>query len=333
MKIQDIVKLFGKSSSDPAIEEMFQSLEVKRRPELARPVKSPYEAILKIKARGMLLSFSERNYWEGFQVRSYGRSNTLILTNVAITAGIPGVMRRFPDSELPFDLRWNDDRLSARGKLAAAGWDHHLHAYKRDAWWLPDYHIRLTYQPGDINQQEEHGIFDISLGIPMPASKTPVPPRRYPTPDQVYALFGSSPAAAAFQAAFQDFEPTNLVLEAEQEIVERKHEYGFALYFDKARPAADGRPSFSGINMCRDRLGRSTAWRGTLPFDINFDESPSKLEERIGKNANYWHDSKTSGVCQWLLPKLSVLINFDNLDNCIESIRILRTGYRSDLLD
>ncbi len=170
--------------------------------ELARPAKSPYEAILRVNAQGMLFSFSERNYWEGLQVTSHGKSDTLIFTNVAVTAGIPDVMRRYVGSELPFGLQWEDDRVKAREKLAAAGWSNRLHAYKRDAWWLPDYHIRLTYQPGSIDQPEEPGIFDISLGIPMPASAEPFPPRYYPMPDQVYDLFGESPASPTFQSLF-----------------------------------------------------------------------------------------------------------------------------------
>lgn len=39
------------------------------------------------------------------------------------------------------------------------------------------------------------------------------------------------------------------------------------------------------------------------------------------------------GVARWFLPKLLVWINFDSMDNFIESIRILRAGYRDDLRD
>ncbi|HFT8628363.1 TPA: hypothetical protein ACGSTE_005910 [Pseudomonas aeruginosa] len=333
MDIEEITKLFGRSAADPAVEAMFQSLGIKRRPELARPAKSPYEAILRVNAQGMLFSFSERNYWEGLQVTSHGKSDTLIFTNVAVTAGIPDVMRRYVGSELPFGLQWEDDRVKAREKLAAAGWSNRLHAYKRDAWWLPDYHIRLTYQPGSIDQPEEPGIFDISLGIPMPASAEPFPPRYYPMPDQVYDLFGESPASPTFQSLFRDFDPIRLMTEAELEIVDRKHEYGFALYFDKTRRTPDGRPSFAGINMCRDRLGTSTAWRGPLPFGLGFDDSPSAFEKHLGQKANHWDDNKTFGVARWFFPNLLIWINFDNLDNCIESVRILRAGYRDDLRD
>ncbi|MDI3708566.1 hypothetical protein QK360_00380 [Pseudomonas aeruginosa] len=333
MDIEKITKLFGRSAADPAVEAMFQSLGIKRRPELARPAKSPYEAILRVNAQGMLFSFSERNYWEGLQVTSHGKSDTLIFTNVAVTSGIPDVMRRYVGSELPFGLQWEDDRVKAREKLAAAGWSNRLHAYKRDAWWLPDYHIRLTYQPGSIDQPEEPGIFDISLGIPMPASAEPFPPRYYPMPDQVYDLFGESPASPTFQSLFRDFDPIRLMTEAELEIVDRKHEYGFALYFDKTRRTPDGRPSFAGINMCRDRLGTSTAWRGPLPFGLGFDDSPSVFEQHLGKKANHWDENKTFGVARWFFPNLLIWINFDNLDNCIESVRILRAGYRDDLRD
>ncbi|MFJ4352762.1 hypothetical protein ACIPZ5_17895 [Pseudomonas sp. NPDC089428] len=333
MNIQDITRLFGKSATDPSVEAMFQSLNIKRRPELAHPIKSPYEAILRANALGMLFSFTERNYWEGLLPASHGKSDTLIFTNVAVTAGVPNIMRRYTGSELPFGLQWDDDRAMARQRLVAAGWGNQLHAYKRDAWWLPDYHIRLTYQPGNIYQPEEPGIFDISLGIPMPPSADSFPPRRYPTPEQVCNLFGSSPANHAFQDVFRDFDPFALMAESEFEVVERKHEYGFSLYFDKVRRAPDGLPSFAGINMCRDRMGTCAPWRGSLPFGLKFDDTPSILEECLNRKANHWNDSKTFGVARWFLPELLVWINFDNIDNFIESIRLLRAGYRDDLRD
>lgn len=333
MRIQDITKLFGKPSTDPAIEVMFQSLNIKRRPKLSLPAKSPYEAVLRVNAQGMLFSFSERNYWEGLQITSHGKSGALIFTNIAVTAGIPNVMRRYLGSDLPFDLQWEDDRAKARKKLEVVGWGEQLHAYKRDAWWLPDYHIRLTYQPGNIYLPEELGIFDISLGIPMPASAEPFPPHHYPTPEQIFSLFGESPASAAFQHLFRDFDPITLITDSESEIVERKHEYGFSLYFDNRCRASDGHPSFAGINMCRDRMGSSRPWRGPLPFGLNFDDTPSVLEARLGKTADHWDDRNTFGVARWFFPKLLVWINFDSMDNFIESIRILRAGYRDDLRD
>jgi len=331
MKIHEITALFGKSTSDPAVEAMLKSLGITRRPQLLRPAHPPYEVTLRASSLGMLFSFSERNYWEGLPVTSHGRSNTLIFTNVAITSGIPSIMRPYTDNDLPFDLHWSDDRTIAREKLAKAGWGKQLHAYKRDAWWLPNYHIRLTYQPGDINAPEMPGIFDISLGISMPPSNEPFPPYEYPSIDQIYKLLGQSPATPDFQDLFRDFDPARLANEAESEIVERKSHYGFSLYFDKTKRASDGRPSFAGINMCRDRLGTSMAWRGPLPFDLRFDDTPSILEERLGKKADYWSDNMVFGDARWFFQELLIWVNFDNMDNCIESIRILRAGYRDDL--
>lgn len=120
MDLQAITALFGRSATDPAVSTMLQSLGVRRRPELARPAKSPYEAIVRVSARGMLFSFSERNYWNGRSIASHGKSGELIFTNVAVTAGIPDVMRRY-EGDLLFGLQWEDDRTTARERLATAG--------------------------------------------------------------------------------------------------------------------------------------------------------------------------------------------------------------------
>ncbi|MFJ4112029.1 MULTISPECIES: hypothetical protein [Pseudomonas] len=166
----------------------------------------------------------------------------------------------------------------------------------------------------------------------MPPSTEPYPPYEYPSVDQIYELFGQSPATSDFQYIFRDFDPATLMNESELEIVERKNHYGFSLYFDKSKRASDGRPTFAGINMCRDRLGTSTAWRGPLPFGLNFDDNPCILEERLGQKADHWSDNIVFGDARWFFRNFLIWINFDNMDNCIESIRILRAGYRDDLL-
>ncbi|MHA8019284.1 hypothetical protein ACX94F_04375 [Stenotrophomonas hibiscicola] len=118
--IQAVTALFGRNATDPAVTTVLQSLGVRRRPELAHPAKSPYEAILRVSGQGMLFSFSERNYWNGRSVASHGKSGELIFTNVAVTAGIPDVMRRY-EGDLPFGLQWEDDRTTARERLATGG--------------------------------------------------------------------------------------------------------------------------------------------------------------------------------------------------------------------
>lgn len=320
--IQAITALFGRSATDPAITAMLQSLGVRRRPELARPAKSPYEAIVRVSSQGMLFSFSERNYWNGRSATSHGRSGELIFTNVAVTAGIPDVMRRY-EGELPFRLQWDDDRTAARKRLVMAGFGDRLHAGKRDAWWLPEYRIRLTYQPGCIERAGVPGIFDISLGIPMrPLARAPATPE-YPSAEQVLAVLGRSTDDADFQAVFRELGLASLVAGSSREVVDRADEHGFILYFDSKQGTPGGHPVCTGISFVRDRLGNSRAWAGSLPFGLQFDDPPSILEVRIGQRASRWHDGGTFGSASWMLPGLQVNVNFDSLDNCLESVRVI----------
>lgn len=325
MDLQAITTLFGESAADPAVTTMLQALGIRRRPELTRPAKSPYEAVLRASGKGMLFSFSERNYWNGRSVASHGKSGELIFTNVAVTAGIPDVTRRY-EGDLPFGLQWEDDRTKARERLVTAGFGDSLHAGRRDAWWLPDYRIRLTYQSQCIKQAGACGIFDISLGIPMrPLARTPAT-REYPSAEQVVAALGRSTDDAHFQAAFREFGLASLIAEASREIVDRADEHGFILYFDSKRRTLGGRPVCTGISFVHDRLGNSRAWAGSLPFGLQFDDPPSILEERIGQRASRWHDERTFGGASWMLPGLQVNVNFDSLDNCLESVRVITDG-------
>jgi hypothetical protein len=328
--IASYTKLFGKRSTDPTVEAMFVELGVKRRPALTDPPRSPYEANLKISAQGILLSFTERNYWDNLPPRLHGKSTELIFRNIAITSGIPGDMRAY-DGVMPFGLDWTDSRSQVRAKMAALGHDDRLHAYKRDAWWLPDYRVRVTYRPGDMNRTEQPGLFDISLGLPLPASSVPPAPLAYPRPEEIVALFGQSIHSPAFRHAFRDFDPDDLAESLEDEAINRKREFGFELYFDPKRPASDGTAGFAGLDMTRDRLGDSQLWRGALPFTLNFDDTPAVLAQKVGHQPQQWKESHTWGVGRWYLPDLLVWINFDNLDNCLESVSLLAPGYRDDL--
>lgn len=325
MDLQAITALFGRSATDPAVTTVLQSLGVRRRPELARPAKSPYEAILRVSGQGMLFSFSERNYWNGRSVTSHGRSGELIFTNVAVTAGIPDVMRRY-EGELPFGLQWDDDRTAARKRLVVAGFGDSFHAGKRDAWWLPEYRIRLTYQPECLEQAGARGILDISLGIPMRPLARASATCGYPSAEQVLAVLGRSTDDADFQAVFREVGLESLMAEASREIVDRTEEHGFILYFDSKRGVSGGQPVCTAISFVRDRLGNSRAWAGSLPFGIQFDDPPSILEERIGRRASRWRDGDTFGSASWSLPGLQINVNFDSLDNCLESVRVIAEG-------
>ncbi|HSX62441.1 MAG TPA: hypothetical protein VLF18_19830 [Tahibacter sp.] len=332
MDIQNVARLFGRLSTDPAVEAMFVALGVKRRPKLADPPRSPYDAILKISTRGMLLCFTERNYWENMPTRLHGRGDELVFRNVALTSGIPGDMLGY-DGPMPFGLAWSDTRDEVRSKMAALGHADRLHAYKRDAWWLPDHHVRVTYQPGDMNVREEPGIFDISLGILPTDGSAPPEKTHYPSPADIVSLFGHPITSPAFRDAFRDFDPDDLAEAVDGEAIDRKREFGFELYFDPKQRAADGTPGFAGIDMTRDRLGDSREWRGSLPFGLHFDDTPAVLPQKVGRSPNQWEESHIWGVARWYLPEHLLWVNFDTLDNRLESIALLAPGYRRDLLE
>lgn len=332
LSIQDYTKLFGRPATDPDVEAMFRDLGVRRRPALSSPPKSPYEAVLRISGQGILLAFTDRYYRENKPRRLHGTSGDLIFDNIAVTAGIPDVMRRYA-GQMPFGLSWDDTRDQARSKMSAHGHGDLLHAYKRDAWWLPDYRVRVTYQPGDMKAPEQPGIFDISMGIGLPPSPPVMGKQRYyPSPDELRALFGQSATSEMFRNAFRSFDPDDLIDSVPREAIDRKRKYGFELYFAPDRRAPDGSHAFVGIDMTRDRLGDSAPWRGQLPYGLSFEDSPAILESRLGRPATQWEDLHTWGYGRWFLKEELVWVQFDNLNNRLESVSLLAPGYRDDLL-
>ena len=332
IKIKNYFSLLGFESGDSKVENMFKELNVKRRPQLTTPPRSPYEAVLQIKSLGILLAFTDKYYQENSARHLHGKSGVLIFDNIAITSGIPDVMRCY-EGEMPFGLEWTDTRETVRAKMTALGHAEKLHAYTRDAWWLDEYNVRITYSPetkkDNINNSTIH---EISIGLRRPATITTRPASDYPSINQLRNLFGKSAGSIEFREAFHHFDPDKLMADISLEAINRKREYGFEIYFDPKRPAADGSPSFVGIDMVRDRLGDSHPWLGELPYSLDFDDSPALLEGKVGLKANQWEEMNVWGIARWFLKNELVWVQFDNLNNRIESVSILASGYRDDLL-
>lgn len=77
----------------------------------------------------------------------------------------------------------------------------------------------------------------------------------------------------------------------------------------------------------RCRFRSSSGWTSGQ----NFDDTPAVLAQKVGHRPQQWKESHTWGVGRWYLPELLLWINFDNLDNCLESVSLLAPGYRDDL--
>jgi hypothetical protein len=321
MSMLELLPLLGANATDEGLVALLERLGVRRRPQQPSPFKSPYEVLFRLSSHGLCLSFQDRAYLENRSPRSWGKSD-LQLCGVTVTSGVEGQFRPYA-GDIPHGISFADTRDQVRARMAR--YADTLHAYRRDCWWLGERYISVTYQPGDITVPEQSGIFDLTIGLFYPPSAELVPLARYPDCDELIALFGASMHSVEFKRAFASFDLETWPQESEDGHLDRRRAFGFELHFDRDRPAADGTPSFVGITMTRDRLGPSREWKGTLPFGLDFNDSPEVLTTKIAAVASERDDSMVVwGSAKWMLPRMQMRVNYDTVRNCLESVALRR---------
>jgi len=317
------LSLLGADSTDAQLVTALDQLGVRRRPEKPSPFKSPYEVLFRLSKHGLCLSFQDLAYVENRPPRQWGDS-TLQLRTVTVTAGVEGKYLPYA-GEMPYGISWSDTRQQVRERMAQH--QDKLHGYLRDCWWFGERYMSVTYQPGDITRPEQPGVFELSFGLFYPESEL-VRPAKYPNHEVLVGLFGKSMDAPEFRQAFESFDVENWKAQSEDGHLDRRRAFGFELYFDPARPADDGTPSFAGANLTRGRLGPSQKWEGTLPFGLGFDDTPPMLRQKIPAPPLGWDDSMVVwGFAKWSLPQMDVRVNYDTVQNCVECIALLAPGY------
>ncbi len=322
-----LVALLGREATHEAIEGFFIQHAVRRRPVLDRPAKSPYDVTFHMRQLGITFIFQEYNYIHNHAIRSHGKSKKLLLTGILLSSGIENVIRPFSGT-LPFGLEWHDDRVSVRKKMNS--FEARLRVHKRDCWWFDDYRMTVSYQPGDINEPQTTGVFEVLFSSYLPPTEKRHQHLHHPSIRTLQSLFGKSVRDREFAAAFADLNYEDIVRWSKEDTaVDLQLQYGFQVYFDQDKPAEDGTPSFGGITFYRDRYGPSAEWLGELPYDIQYNDTPEQVLKKVPAVADLYEDTTALwGVIKWYLPQYLLWVNFDNLVNYVETVSILAPGYR-----
>jgi hypothetical protein len=318
------LSLLGADAADAQLVALLDGLGIRRRPEKPVPFQSPYEVLFRSSRHGLCLSFQDAAYVANRPPRQWGQG-ALQLRAATVTAGVEGQYLPYT-GEMPYGIAWSDTREQVRARMAPH--TDKLHAGARDCWWFGERYMSVTYQPGDIAQPERPGVFDLTFGLFYPPAE-PLQAANYPDAQTLVALFGKSMNAPEFQQAFASFDVENWRAESEDGHLDRRRAFGFELYFDPARLAEDGTPSFAGANLTRERLGPSREWKGALPFGLGFDDTPATLRRKVPAPPLAWDDSMVVwGFAQWAFAQVEVRVNHDTVLNRIECIALLAPGYR-----
>jgi len=318
-----LVGLIGRSSEHPAVELCLDELARGQRPQLDIEDRETYFDWIVLNEIGLKLGFDDEAWLLALDDDLRG-SGKLLLSQVWFHGDRPD-MQPFPFA-LPFSLLLSDSREEVRRKLG----DHEgsRRSYISDMWRLPQCTVTVSYR------HEEPGIEWIYCQLP----ESPWPPSledvELPTPEQFARLFGLRWSSVALRDALRQFHLEGRLDQVRKEgVVDLRREHGIELHFAKARqigggdgPFADS-PAFAAVTYYAARELDSRQWRGTLPFGLDFSDTPADVGRKVAKRPAEHHDVELSGYAVWHGRAWSLEVLYSNLENRPLRVSLMDPGY------
>lgn len=326
MNPTDLIDLLGRPATDPLVEGTLQYHGVRNRPEVEideedadGPVVET-QSWVKNSRRGIEFGFDDEAAWIGLDETEFGK-RPMLLTQLYLYGQHPNV-RPYPDP-LPFGLALSDDRATVRKKMDVVGTNRH--SYVRDTWDVGDKLVIVSYAAGDT----------CVACVLCELKEPPLPPLSYtlappPSVDSLIALLGlplSDPAVG------QALDPLGL-----QDHVEEIREtnscdlgdpHGLVVQFTAPQATLDGKtqePLLIGMTFCRERELDARAWRGGLPFDLDFEDSPETAERKLGRAPDERLDDEYSGIALWHEPDFSLRVFYSTVENRLARVSLIAPG-------
>lgn len=326
MNPTDLLALLGRPATDPLLEAALQHYAVRNRPEVEiddedadGPVVET-QSWVKNSRGGIEFGFDDEAAWIGLDETEFGK-RPMMLTQLYLYGQHLGV-RHYP-YPLPFGLKLSDDRATVRHKMDAVG--SNRHSYVRDTWDVQGNLVIVSYAARDT-------CIDCVLCELM---EPPLPPLGYalaapPSVDSLIALLGmplSDPAVG------QALNPLGLQNHLEQiretNTCDLCDPYGLMVEFTAPQPARGGTPQEAlviGMTFCRERELDARAWRGGLPFDLSFEDSPETAERKLGRAPDERLDDPYSGIALWHEPDFSLCIFYSTVENRLARVSLIAPG-------
>lgn len=321
----DLTALLGATTEDPRVR---LALDVYR---LDPPVvaadddeEEPDWYVWRPSARaGVEFGFQDPAHLNGSDPSQRGR-DPLVLSSVCFYGAHDGVDPH--SGQFPLGLTREDGRETIRRKIEPLGGTYRAHV--RDTWDLQDRRIIVAYgRSGDV-------LGSVLVRLPLRPWPEVVDPSVVPGPRRIIDLFGQVWYSAAVKQAFGSFELIGCGPDiALHRYANLRRTAGMELLFspDASRPA--GSPLrrkgavFSGIRMYASRYQDALAWPGELPFGLTFDESFPTLLKKMGRKPDAGDDGDLTGFGLWHEHGVSLHVLYDNVNNAVLCVSLLRPGH------
>ncbi len=309
MNATDITRLFGAAMGDASLDALFAQLDTDRRPHL--PVDDyRYHDWVMVPAKGVELGFSDSQHQAGGPFYLWG-SGDLLLTQVYFYADFEGIDPY--QGELPYGLRLEDDRDTAREKLSA--FEATRHSGLNDTWDVEGYRLNLTYD------DDEQGIARVAcLALPAPAQRLgDVTP---PALASLVEAFGAPLKPAALKPLWPaGWDDESLGMALDDGELDLTDSYGVTLLYQ----GKNGKLLHTVVLHANGDQA-SAGWEGELPCGLSFDDSPDTLLDKMQDDPVYHADGELAGLAVWEQPGFTLHVRYSNLHNRLQRVSLIAPG-------
>jgi hypothetical protein len=313
-----LVELLGLGVDDASVQASLSRLARGMQPELDPDDDEVLIDWVTVNEIGLEYGFQDEAYvraWEP-ELRRTGR---LLLSQIYFYSDTPKT-QPFP-YQLPFGLKFGDDRARVRQKLVAH--ENTRRSYKRDAWRLPKFDMTVAYE-------RETGLLEsIYCHIPL----TSWPPN--PGEAELVAAFGPEAFIDLFGLRWSNTELrahlARLGYEHALPQVRSEHmadfriTHGAELVFVPSGkiPGVDHQYprslAFAAVNFYPSRELDAREWIGPLPCGLAFSDSQADLLTKVGEEPASREDGDRTGVAVWQFARFTLSVVYSNIEN-----RVLR---------
>ncbi|MBL0726378.1 hypothetical protein [Piscinibacter sp. HJYY11] len=326
MRAQDLVALLGRPQTDPDVESALVQHAVRNRPAVKidpddadGPVVGTQSWVKNSRA-GIEFGFDDEAAWRGLDETEYNRS-PMLLTQLYLYGEHQGV--RPYAGELPLGLQLSDDRATVRQKMLP--YDASRHSYRRDTWDTPGYRICVGYTAGDASIEVVLCMLREPPLPPLPYALAPVP-----SADRLAAFFGSSLDDPALRQALDPLGLKNRIADIHDSgEADFSNPYGLVLNFavpEDRKPRKTANTLLASASFLRERELGARAWTGSLPCDLDFEDSPETAVAKLGRAPDSRYDEDFMGHFSWKQADFTLYVTYSSIENRLFRVNIRAPG-------
>jgi hypothetical protein len=320
MQAETILRLLGRPSTDPGIEQVFDQFKIRRRPQVTvdeddadGPVVQNQDW-LKNRNAGVELGFEDQATFTGAPTLTPGKV-PMLLTQVYFYGDHPE-MKPYVDA-LPFGILLSDDRAAVRARMAR--FESVRRSWVRDTWELDDYRLTVSYADKGAR------IGFLLCTLPLPSSTFSDDAVTLPSLEDLLSVLGRPMNDPQLRKVVKPLQMDKYLQNSGSTVIAMmRKEYGLELHFGGV--SSMDASAFNNLYLYRDREADARGWRGSLPCGLAFDDSPEVMFRKMPRKADDVSEEDFEGFAMWHFPDYSLQVRYSTMYNWILSLQILAPG-------